>query len=43
MGIKQYHDITTGKAIATVVIPIMISFLIAIVLIAAIVSFVVSL
>ena len=42
MGIKQYHDITTGKAIATVVIPIMISFLIAIVLIAAIVSFVAS-
>ncbi len=43
VGIKQYHDITTGKAIATLVIPIIISFLIAIVLIAGIVSFVVSL
>jgi hypothetical protein len=43
VGIKQYHDITTVKAIATVVIPIILSFLIAIVLIAAIVSFLVSL
>ncbi len=42
IGIKQYHEITTGKAIATVLIPIIIFFVLALVIIALISSFVMS-